>query len=292
MFDLDWHIQSWRKEAAGPLAATPELLDELEAHLRDEFDRLTAVGESAEHAWACAMRKLGDPRPLAGEFAKLQTGFWLPARLAGVALALVVLLVTGLVVVRLAAGRAGPLLGVHVVLITAGYASLFATGFLGVCAVVARAATGWSERRDAAFRAQGTWLARIAAIATLLGVALGACWAHRYLGRWWAWDPRETGGLCVLAWAFVLLQSFRSADSTPQSRMCFAISGNMVVALSWFGPVQLSGGPHHSYGSPSADMFMGLFLVAHILVIYLALLPPGVLRHQHKKSRNRGSSSV
>jgi hypothetical protein len=291
MFDLDQHVRSWRQSASGTLGDGSELLDELEAHLRDEFDRLTASGQPAERAWDAAVLKLGSPQNLASEFAKLQRRFWLPAWMAAGSLALFVALLAWFVIARMAQGRFRPLLAAHVTFVAAGYAAVFATGALGICAVLLRAASGWDERQDAALRFAGTGLSLFALVTTLLGVALGAWWAHDNLGRWWAWDIREIGGLCVLAWAGVLLQSFRSPHSTPQSRTCIAVMGNMVVALAWFGPVfaGTAGAAHattNGYPPSSVGMFMGGFLIAQMLVVYLALLPVGILR----LSRFRGAS--
>lgn len=288
MFNLDQHIQSWRESAARSLGDGEERLDELEAHLRDEFDRLTGAGEPAERAWDEALRKLGSPQTLAGEFAKVAAGSrprWLPAWLAAGGLALGVLAVAWVVVNRLFVGTFRPLLAAHVVSVTAGYGSLFAIGFLGICAAVRRAVAGWDDRRDAAFRSVGLGLSLFAFIATAAGVALGAWWSRGGLGRWWGWDPREIGGLCALAWAGLLFQSFRWRHSTPQSRMLIAVTGNMVVALAWFGPVLLEAtrAAGHAYGSPSPTrgMLLGGFLVAQIGVAYLLLLPAGLVHRRH-----------
>ena len=57
--------------------------------------------------------------------------------------------------------------------------------------------------------------------ALLLAVALGAWWSHRYLGRWWGWDPKEIGGICVLAWAGVQWQ---------RKELVWVVYGIMIVA--------------------------------------------------------------
>ena len=281
MFNLDQHIQSWRESAARSLGDGEERLDELEAHLRDEFDRLAAAGAAPDRAWDESLRKLGSPQALAGEFAKVgPRPRWLPAWVAAGALALGVLAVAWMVVARLSAGAFRPLLAAHVVSVTAGYGALFAIGFLGICAAVRRAVAGWDDRRDAAFRSTGAALSLLALVATAAGVVLGAWWSRGGLGRWWGWDPREIGGLCALAWAGLLFQSFRWRHSTPQSRMLVAVTGNMVVALAWFGPVLLEATRFagHAYGgpSPTLGMLLGGFLVAQIGVAYLLVLPAGV----------------
>ena len=69
MFDLDHHVRAWRAAVSNTFAAN--CLDELEAHLRDEFDRLTAAGSPPDQAWQASLNSLGNPKALATEFAKL-----------------------------------------------------------------------------------------------------------------------------------------------------------------------------------------------------------------------------
>jgi hypothetical protein len=288
MFDLNQHVRSWRQTAAGTLGDHKELLDELEAHLRDEFDRLTSSGQSAGDAWDAATRNLGNPQKLAGEFAKLHSRYWIPAWVATGLLTLFIARLGWFAFARFAARGFSPLLAVHVVLVSAGYAAVFAVGFLGLCAVLIRAVAGWSDRQDAALRATGARLALFAVITTLPGVVLGAWWSHDNLGRWWGWDPREIGGACVLAWACVLLQCFRSRRSTPLAPVCMAVMGNMVVALAWFGPVLLGGLHSYGYAPPLIGMLLGGFLIAQILLVYLMLLPAGVLRPNRFRAAGKG----
>jgi hypothetical protein len=276
MFDLDQHVRSWRHLASGTLGDSKELLDELEAHLREEFDRLTASGQAAEDAWEAATRKLGSPQKLAGEFSKLRNRYWVPAWIATGLLTIACL--GGFAFVRFSTRGFSPLLAVHVVLVTAGYGAVFAVGLLGVCAVLIRAVSGWGDRQNAALSTTGARLALIAVVTTFLGVVLGAWWSHDNLGRWWGWDPKEIGGACVLAWACVLLQCFRSRNSTPLMPMSMAVMGNMVVALAWFGPVFLGGLHSYAYVNSIAGMILGGFLIAQIALVYLMLLPAGVVR--------------
>lgn len=69
MFDLNRAVKDWRKA----LKAQPEIIDsdmdELEDHLREEFDTLKSHGLSDEEAFMVASRRLGPPEDLSGEFA-------------------------------------------------------------------------------------------------------------------------------------------------------------------------------------------------------------------------------
>lgn len=70
MFDLNEAIAAWRCALGAGEACTAADLDELESHLREQADRLRAVGLSEEEAFAIACRRLGQPGPLCEEFAK------------------------------------------------------------------------------------------------------------------------------------------------------------------------------------------------------------------------------
>jgi hypothetical protein len=278
MFDLEENVRAWRQVAGPTLGNDPQVLDELESHLRDEFDRLLSSGHAPAEAWAAAIKHLGRPRQIRDEFLKLDRPSWMPAKLAAGILVGAVLLFACLLAARLAAGAITLLLAAHIVTVTAGYGAVIAVGFIGACSVLRRATGPWEERHDVAFRFAGRWLALVAFVATSIGVVLGAWWSHDHLGRWWGWDVREIGGECVLVWSGLLVQGFRSTESSSQSRMCLAVSGNMIVALAWFGPLLQSGS--RGYGSsPSAiGMALSCFLVSQMLLISLALAAPGLLR--------------
>ena len=278
MFDLEENVGSWRRVAGPTLGNDPQVLDELESHLRDEFDRLLSSGHGPEEAWAAAMKNLGRPRQIRNEFLKLNRPSWMPAKLAAVLLVSAVALLACLIGARLVAGAIAPLLAAHVVAVTAGYTAVLAVGFVGDCAVLRRSSGPWEERHEVAFRFAGKWLGLIALIATSVGVLLGAWWSSEHLGRWWGWDPREIGGECVLVWSALLVQCFRSIESALQSRMCLAVSGNMIVALAWFGPILQTGTHGYGFSPSSIGMGLGCFLVSQMLLISLALAAPGLLR--------------
>jgi hypothetical protein len=277
MFDLESEIRSWRQQFASSGGGQTDALDELESHLREEFDRLVSSGTAPQDALAQAIAKLGPPAQIAKEFYKLHRRRWLPAWIISSVLAISIALVAFFCFSRVASGRTTMLLAAHVVAITAGYAAVFAIGFIGICAAAIRAAWGWNDEHDAALRRAGVRLALVAIAATLIGCMLGAGWAHENIGRWWAWDAREVGGVCVLLWSCIMWRAFAAKEASAQARICLAVVANQVVAVSWFEPFLFSGA--HLYGATPASigMFLGAFLVVQMLLVYLTLLPAGRL---------------
>ena len=71
MFNLEQAIASWRTRLAAAGVRTPEVLDELEAHLRDEVEEQVRLGSSLEHAFALAVERIGEANRLQCEFEKV-----------------------------------------------------------------------------------------------------------------------------------------------------------------------------------------------------------------------------
>jgi hypothetical protein len=71
MFDLEKAITSWRRQIAAEGLISPEVLDELESHLREEIERQVRSGVSEERAYEAGISSIGDTRALKVEFAKL-----------------------------------------------------------------------------------------------------------------------------------------------------------------------------------------------------------------------------
>jgi len=72
MFDHDQAIVEWRRQMVGAGIKTPEVLDELESHLREDAERLIGSGLDAERALQAAARRVGDPGLLKMEFGKVE----------------------------------------------------------------------------------------------------------------------------------------------------------------------------------------------------------------------------
>jgi hypothetical protein len=78
MPDLEQRIAEWRLEMSRAGIKRPEVLDELEAHLRDQLHQFKPeLGEAA--AFDAAVKQLGDSKILKREFAKVNRfRSWLP----------------------------------------------------------------------------------------------------------------------------------------------------------------------------------------------------------------------
>lgn len=82
--ELEKRIAAWRRSMGTAAGQRRELLDELEAHLREEVERLTNAGVGEKEAFELALSKLGAPSAVAAEYAKI-TGndrAWWPVKMA------------------------------------------------------------------------------------------------------------------------------------------------------------------------------------------------------------------
>jgi hypothetical protein len=86
MFDLNKAINSWRMNLSEKQTCAKSDIDEMETHLREEIESLTASKLSEQEAFLVATHRLGDPDTLADEFAKVNTSilwrrrlFWMVA---------------------------------------------------------------------------------------------------------------------------------------------------------------------------------------------------------------------
>jgi hypothetical protein len=92
MFDLEMAIAEWRREMLAGGIKSPEVLDELEAHLRTDFEQQMQSEGRASRAFAIAVEKIGRARELKKEFKKagapMEVRFVTLAGIACVAVAL------------------------------------------------------------------------------------------------------------------------------------------------------------------------------------------------------------
>jgi hypothetical protein len=76
MFNLEQSISEWRGQMRSAGVKNPEIVDELESHLREDWARRVESGESEEQAFEGSMQGVGQPSSLKHEFAKLSGKRW------------------------------------------------------------------------------------------------------------------------------------------------------------------------------------------------------------------------
>src|SRR5687768_7831154 len=76
MFNLEQSISEWRGQMLSAGVKSPDIVDELESHLREDWARRMQSGEGEEQAFEGAVRGIGQASLLKHEFAKLSGKKW------------------------------------------------------------------------------------------------------------------------------------------------------------------------------------------------------------------------
>lgn len=90
MYDLDGEIIRWKSSFAAEDSLTPDVIDELESHLRDSFTELSKVGLEDHESFLIARLRIGLPAAIKEEFQKVNSTstwnrrvFWILSGYAG-----------------------------------------------------------------------------------------------------------------------------------------------------------------------------------------------------------------
>jgi hypothetical protein len=271
MFNLEQAIGKWREQMRANGMGSPEPLEELESHLRENIRKLRLSGASDREAFRMALSQMGEVSRVSAEFKKLNRGLSIPG-LVGFVLwggASVTLLVYCLG--KLFAGKMTLLLGAHIFSLTAGYGAAVLAGGLGL---------GWGCGRQFdlfSIASQQEMLRMVKVfngLATgfvLFGFILGTFWTQQKLGRFWINDPRAVGCLVAAVWlvsAWVIQKLHRTSDA---GIILSSVLSNTVIALAWFGP-QMG---YRVFAFWPVDIFVGVHLVAGLIGMIQLFKRPG-----------------
>lgn len=253
MPEVDQRIAGWRAAAAPLFRGREEVLDELESHLREEVDRQLADGATAEDAVSAATCKLGDPRALATEFARVPAAPapWLPVRLTWATAAGLAVAMAWPLAPRLAEGGERSLLAAHMGAVMLGYVGTLLVGLLSACYLVARLFREPRAGQRTTLRRATLALSAGAAALTGAGILLGAWCPFEKSGWCFGLDTREVGGLTILAWNLVTVVCFwrgRHSDEVLAA-VLLGVAGNAVVVLGWLGAACIEGSPQGAFGT-------------------------------------------
>jgi hypothetical protein len=275
-------IAQWRRNLAQATGCTNEVLDELESHLRDELQQLIQSGHTEEQAFALATSRLGPPRALATEFAKVaEPASWLPIRLARFAVTILTTLVVGFLLLRWQEGRLDLLVATHVGAITLGYTISLLAGALVICYVATRPFHDLTAGQIRGLERAVLVLTATAAVLTLIGILLGCVWAKDHLGRFWSWDPREIGAAVVVIWETFLILLLM-ARVWEHRVILLSILGNGLVGFAWFATAWLADAQKVRAYGPRTDLQIAVIIFALIQLLFFGLgfLPAGSLRRR------------
>src|SRR4051812_34582362 len=125
---LETLIADWRKKLIADANLTPDAVDELEDHLRENLGQFFRAGLTESEAFKRAVQELGATRMIATEFQKLDQPVWLPVKVINAIGMIAALAIITLVISRFGSGGFGLLLTSHVLFVTFGYTTTFLIG--------------------------------------------------------------------------------------------------------------------------------------------------------------------
>ncbi len=272
-------LRQWRRKTARSTGFPPELLDELQDHLLALVEEEIRSGHSTSRAWSEALARLGPPTALDNPTpppAKTPApGFpWARWGIAALSAAL-------LAAVLLPDYPAfSPLLSFHVAAITTGYLAVFLAGAVAGLSLIQRL---FRSSTLETFRRRVRKLSALsgaAALLTGLGFLTGALWAQAHWGRFFDWDPRETGGLLVCLWTLFTFLGLKTRRLGGHSAMSTTCAASALVAWSWFGAnFVLAPNGLHAYGLSSSMVWAALigFTLLQAALALSACLPAAAL---------------
>jgi ABC-type transport system involved in cytochrome c biogenesis permease subunit len=166
--------------------------------------------------------------------------------------------------------RGDGVLGAHTGSISFAYVIPFLLALLGAYAIFRAAIVQSCEAMfRGKLRSHCRLLFGVVALGCATGAILGGVWAERNMGRFWGWDIKEIGALCVVSCAlslFALVTRFRPT-SVQLGQACLVMS--LVTFAAWFGPAAYT----EAVG-PFALTLLSVCLVVQLAILSFSLFVP------------------
>lgn len=235
MFDLEQAISEWRRQMLAANIQSPVPLEELESHLLEDIAAFIAAGKPEHEAFRLATSRLGSPAAVRIEFDKLRGGESRSVKIASLVWLAAVIGAAAFIGGGLHGRSLSPLLYAHIVTLTAGYLAAFLIGSFGICSVCWRLSDNLSLVRQQSLGRAVHLFSHLAAGLVIVGMMLGLPLSQQYFGRYWRWDPKEIGGLCVAIWLIALAAMQRYRRMSDRGTIFMCLGANVIVTLAWFG---------------------------------------------------------
>jgi cytochrome c-type biogenesis protein CcsB len=109
---------------------------------------------------------------------------------------------------------------------------------------------------------------KVGVILLSTGIILGGIWADYSWGRFWGWDPKETGSLIVLL-VYIAILHGRKTNLISNAQFAPITAGAFLsVMMAWFGVNYILASGLHTYGfSEGGALFLSLFTLIQLSLI-------------------------
>ena len=119
---------------------------------------------------------------------------------------------------------------------------------------------------------------KIGCIFLFIGICLGAVWADKAWGRFWAWDPKETWSLICVAIYMALIHWDLKKKIAPYEFFILVNAAYSTVIMAWFGVNYLIATGMHTYGFQEGK---GVSFVVGLLSIQIMFLVNRYLKRKN-----------
>lgn len=181
-------------------------------------------------------------------------------------------------------------LATHVVTITLGYATTYASGMIAAAYILGGVLTPALTEKDRGRLFSMMYGTQCFAIFfSFVGTVLGGLWADDSWGRFWGWDPKENGALIIVLWNALVLHARWGGMVKERGMAALCVLGNIVVSWSFFGVNELGVGLH-AYGlTEGRTKWLALFAATQLLIAGMALIPKSAWWSQQAHPDGEGS---
>jgi hypothetical protein len=289
MFDIDKNISAWRKEMKEAGIDNAATLDELESHVRQEFQTLTSAGHEPQPAFQLAIERLGTAPSVGKEFHKITR----PAVSApGLAWALWTVMVPGggaLIVAHCFLGvgsrsrdeshrwlsdpKASMIFYTHIFFVGVSYVTALLASFLGMLSVMSGRCRTAPQPWRRSWERDFLLFSRLTLWILIPGVLLGLFVSKGIYGSWWRWDPKEIWALIAVIWFFSPMALEFLGKMTERSMAVVSMVGGALVMFAWFGAGLIDAHPSISAYGVFAYWPLTFVLALHISIIAIGLFP-------------------
>ena len=264
MFNLESSITEWRRQMLAAGVKSPNVLAELESHLRADIRALEGSGKAADEAFRLAIQRFGSAGSLQSEFAKLSRKHIWPVKIGFLVLAAGVFLQP----IGILSGAMHLIGAGQFILIVVGYLAAFLAGNFGICRVCFQACHALTPVRQQSLNRAINLFSLIAALLVLLAFVLGWIWVRDHPAQFARSErfPYAIGNGCMCLWlmALVALQQFGCIRSRTNSLL--AIVGGTMVLLASYPRILIQA----LYGELGGHWFFAMIILVHACFLILA----------------------
>jgi ABC-type transport system involved in cytochrome c biogenesis permease subunit len=220
-----------------------------------------------------AVARLGGPSSVRTEFNKIKRAPVLPVLIGSWLWVGAVVVLAALLSRAVLSGRLNLLTYTHVLSVTAGYSAACLMGGFGIFYVCWSRFGALSPLRQQSLGRAVHFFSHLAAGLVIVGILSGTFVSKQYFGRYWSWDPKEIGGLCVALWLMALAARQRFGQTSDRGTMLLCLGGNILVSLAWFGAgIMVAQQRTHRYGMGSYWP-LAVFLAIQLGFLLLGITP-------------------